>query len=57
MSMVGAARAPDTAAAPVLGDDPLHRGKGSDRRRWSSLVVSTLPSNSVPLLLEPHIRH
>ena len=27
-----------TAAAPVLGDDPPHGGKGSDRRRWSSLV-------------------
>ena len=36
MSMVGAAVAPDTAAAPVLGDDPLHGGKGFDRRRWRS---------------------
>ena len=35
MSMVGAAVAPDTAA-PVLGDDPLHGGKGFDRRRWPS---------------------
>jgi hypothetical protein len=35
MSMVGAAVAPDTAAAPVLGDDPLDGGKGFDRRRWS----------------------
>jgi hypothetical protein len=33
MSMVGAAVAPDTAAALVLGDDPLHGGKGFDRRR------------------------
>ena len=38
MSKVGAVVAPDTAAAPVLGDDPPHGGKGSDRRRWSSLV-------------------
>jgi hypothetical protein len=34
MSMVGAAVAPDTTAALVLGDDPLHGGKGFDRRRW-----------------------
>jgi hypothetical protein len=34
MSTVGAAVAPDTSAAPVLGDDPLHGGKGFDRRRW-----------------------
>jgi hypothetical protein len=34
MSTVGAVVAPETAAAPVLGDDPLHGGKGFDRRRW-----------------------
>jgi hypothetical protein len=43
MSMVGAAVAPDTAAALVLGDDPLHGGKGFDRRRWPLERSCSLP--------------